>query len=172
MQEESKDNRKKGLTKAFIGKCLPLQKKKMLLNVSHDFSEKKEIINNLVEKPFTLEERQKLNGTSITKLPVTAASIELYNLMTLNEGKTFCSIEMRPKGAIFSFNVKSEVYSLVVPYYKLKIYKGRAEEYSFYQDNNFIKVWAGAGDADVHSFVKKMRRFKSDTDFTRIEDLL
>jgi hypothetical protein len=160
------------LYKGFERKCLPLEKKKMLLNISQDFSDKREEINELVGKPFNLEERQELQKTSIHELPVTAASIEIYNLLVLNEGQAqkHCNIEMRPKGVLISFRAAGETYSLVIPFYKLKIYKGRAEEYSFYKDQYFIKVHAGAGQAEVHSFIKKLRHYKADKALPRIED--
>ena len=142
----------------------------MLLNISHDYTEKKGQIDELVGKPFNLEERKKLAGISLRDIPVTAASIDLYNLMVLNETQTFCNLEMRHKGLIISFRVKDDTYSLVIPYYKLKIYKGRAEEYSFYKDKYFVKIWAGAKEADVHSFVKKIRHYKADQALPRIED--
>src|SRR6056297_976883 len=116
----------------------------MLLNVSQDLAKKKEIISTEVGKPFTLEDRKKLEGTILTEIAVTAASIDLYNLMVLHEAQIFCSLEMRPKGVIISFRAKDDIFSLVIPYYKLKIYKGKAEEYSFYMDHYFIKISAGA----------------------------
>lgn len=144
----------------------------MLLNLSHDLAKKKKIITSEIGKPFDLEQRKKMNGILLTDLPVTAASIDLYNLMVLNEAPVNCSIEMRSKGVAISFKVKQEIYSLVIPFYKLKIYKGRAEEYSFYKDHYFIKIWAGAKDEDTHKFVKKLKNFKADTAHPRIEDFL
>lgn len=149
---------------------LTFRKKKMLLNISRDFSEKREEINELVGKPFTLEERQKLEGITLNNLIITAASIEIYNLLVLNEGQSHCNLEIRPKGVLMSFRAAGETYSLVIPFYKLKIYKGRAEEYSFYKDNNFIKVRAGTEQAEVHSFIKKLRHYKADKALPRIED--
>lgn len=149
---------------------LTFRKKKMLLNISRDFSEKREEINALVGKPFNLEERKKFEGITIHKLIITAASIEIYNLLVLNQGQSHCNLEMRPKGILMSFRAAGETYSLVIPFYKLKIYKGRAEEYSFYKDNHFIKIRAGADEADVHSFIKKLRRYKADKALPRIED--
>lgn len=142
----------------------------MLLNISNDYTEKKKQIDELVGKPFNLEERKKLDGISLRNIPVTAASIDLYNLMVLNEGQTSCNFEMRRKGLIISFRAKDDTYSLVIPYYKLKIYKGRAEEYSFYKDKYFVKILAGAKETDVHSFVKKIRHYKADQALPRIED--
>jgi len=144
----------------------------MLLNLSHDLQKKQEQISAEVGKPFDLEARKKFEGISLTEIPVTAASIDLYNLMVLNESQVFCSIEMRPKGVIISFRAKTDMYSLVIPFYKLKIYKGRAEEYSFYKDHYFIKIWAGAGQAETHAFVKKLKNYQADTAHPRIEDML
>lgn len=142
----------------------------MLLNISQDFSDKREEINDLAGKPFNLAEREELKSTSLRELPVTAASIEIYNLLVLNEGQTNCTLEMRSKGVLISFNAGGETYSLVIPFYKLKIYKGRAEEYSFYKDHHFIKIHAGAGQHEVHSFIKKLRHYKADKALPRIED--
>ena len=52
----------------------------MLINISEGFLERKEEIDAAVGKPFTLEERQKHEKTSITGLFITAASIDIYNL--------------------------------------------------------------------------------------------
>ncbi len=134
---------------------LIFRKKRMLLNISRDFSDKREEINDLIGKPFNLSERQELEKTSLHELPVTAASIEIYNLLVLNEGQSNCNLEMRSKGIIISFRAAGETYSLIIPFFKLKIYKGRAEEYSFYKDNHFIKIHAGANQPEVHSFIKK-----------------
>ena len=142
----------------------------MLVNISRDFSEKREDINNLIGKAFPLEDRKELEGTSLHNLIVTAASIEIYNLLVLNEGQSHCNIEMRPKGIIMSFRAGGETYSLVIPFYKLKIYKGRSEEYSFYKDNYFIKIRAGAEEKDVHAFIKKLRNYKADKALPRVDD--
>ena len=144
----------------------------MLLKVSEDLAKKKELISNTLGKPFNLQKRKELEGTVLSNIAVTAASIDLYNIMVLHEDKIICNLEMRPKGIVISFRVKNDMYSLVIPFYKLKIYKGKAEEYSFYKDHYFIKIWAGADQAEVHKFVKKIKIYQTDTSFPRIEDIL
>ena len=145
-------------------------KKAMLVNISRDFNEKREEINQLIGKAFPLDQRKELEGTSLHNLIITAASIEIYNLLVLNEGQSHCNLEMRPKGVILSFRAGGETYSLVIPFYKLKIYKGRSEEYSFYKDSYFIKIRAGAEEKEVHAFIKKLRHYKADKALPRIED--
>lgn len=144
----------------------------MLVNISNDYSTKKLQIDAEVGKPMKLEERQEMGGISCTNVIITAASIDIYNLIVLNEGKNTCSIEIRPKGIIITFRSQNDTFALVIPYYKLRIYKGRAEEYSFYRDNRFIKIWADKNDPAIHQFIRKIRNHKFDNAPTRVEDLL
>jgi hypothetical protein len=143
----------------------------MLLNISEGFSEKKELIDTTVGKPFNLEQRQKLINTSLSGLPVTAASIDIYNLLVLNEGNSFCTVELRSKGVIISFKAREDTFALLIPFHKLRIYKGKAEEYSFYKDHYFIKVQVISSHDEAHQFIRKIKNLKIDTSNPRIEDL-
>ncbi|GAB2780613.1 hypothetical protein [Salinimicrobium soli] len=143
----------------------------MLLNISEGFSAKKELIDTTVGKPFNLEERQKLKNTSLSGLLITAASIDIYNLLVLNEGISYCTVELRSNGVIISFRAKTDSFALLIPFYKMKIYKGKAEEYSFYKDNYFIKIQAKAKEPEIHQFIRKIKDLKIDNSNPRIEDL-
>ena len=85
---------------------------------------------------------------------------------------------MTKSGTIFSVYIREnlvrfrsilETFALVIPFWKLKIYKGKAEEYSIYRDHYFIKV--EAKDDNVHNFFKKLIAYKEDNAPTRIDDL-
>lgn len=131
----------------------------MLLNLSENNSAAKEKIEAEIGKPFDLKTREKLKGIDSGMLEITDSSIDIYNLLVLNEGMSTCSVEMRPDGIIVRFQAALENYGLVIPYYKLNIYKGRAREYSIYRDQYFIKVKADR--QKVHDFMKKVRSYKA-----------
>lgn len=132
----------------------------MLINLSQDKDQLKQKIEEQIGKPFTLSEREELNGIDSGLLEITSSSIDIYNLLILNQGMSTCSIEMRPDGILIRFQAALETYALVVPYYKLKIYKGQAKEYSLYRDNYFIKV--KADQQKTHDFMRKLRHFKAE----------
>ncbi|MDR6301312.1 hypothetical protein [Mesonia maritima] len=132
----------------------------MLLNVSYNNAEIKEKINTEVGKAFTLVERIKMDGIGSGKLFITTTSIEIHNLLILDKYINTCGIEMRPDGIIVTFRSLLETYALIIPYYKLKLYKGRAEEYSIYRDNYFIKIKADT--KNVHNFMKKLLDYKAE----------
>ena len=130
----------------------------MLLNISYNDPEQKQRIEKTVGKPFSLKKRWALGGIGSPKLMINSCSIDIHNLLILDQNLNQCNIELRPQGIIIRFRSLLETYGLVVPYYKLKIYKGKAEEYSIYQDHYFIKVKADT--KAVHRFFKKIMEEK------------
>lgn len=142
----------------------------MLVNISYNQPKVKEKIIAEVGPPFTLVERFKMNGTGSPKLHITSTSIDIHNLLVLDNNANICNIEMRPKGIIVMFRSLLETYALVIPYYKLNLYKGRAEEYSIYKDHSFIKI--KAGEPPIHKYMMKIIDFKTGSAPTQVEDML
>ncbi len=143
----------------------------MLLQVSYNDKEITRKIDAKPGKPFTLRERFKMRGIGSPKLVLTETSIQISNLMNLDNNRNVCNIEMRPNGIIVGFRSKLNSYALIIPYYKLVLYKGKAEEYSIYKDDYFFKIEARARDKSVHSFIKKVIDAKNAAAPERLEDL-
>ncbi|MCL6218379.1 hypothetical protein [Zunongwangia pacifica] len=141
----------------------------MLLNISYNNPDIKEKIDREVGKTLTLSDRFKLKGSGSPRLIITSVSIDIHNLLILDNNRNTCNIEIRPGGIIVRFRSILETYALVIPFWKLKIYKGKAKEYSIYRDHYFIKV--EAKDENVHKFFKKLIAYKDDNAPTRIDDL-
>lgn len=141
----------------------------MLLNVSYSDKKITKKIDAEVGKPFPLKERWKMGGIGSPKLKIVEASMEIRNLLILDNNVDYCNIEMRPKGIIVGFRSLLESYALIIPYYKLTIYKGNLAVYSVYRDNYFIKVEADT--KAVQKFFRKLLDYKTDNAPTNIEDL-
>lgn len=130
----------------------------MLLNVSYNDPKIKKQINSEVGAPFSLRERWKLGGIGSSKLKITHASIDIHNLLVIDNNNNSCNIELRPKGIIVRFRSLLETYGLIIPYYKLKVYKGQAQEYSIYRDHYCIKI--AATEKNIHEYFKKINAQK------------
>lgn len=143
----------------------------MLLNVSYNNPEVKRKIDAEVGPPFGLRERIKQGGIGIGHLVITESSIQIQNFLALDKYRNKCNIELRPGGIIVGFRALLDSYALIIPYWKLNLYKGRAEEYSIYRDNYFIKIEAKAKDKKVHNFVKRILAEKAKQAPTNIDDL-
>ncbi len=141
----------------------------MLLNVSYNDKNVTKKINDALGKPFTLRERIRLGGIGSPRLEITQASTAISNLLILDNNADCCNIEMRPGGIIVGFRSLLESYALVIPYYKLTIYKGDLGIYSVYRDHYFVKVKADT--KAVQKFFRKLLDYKADNAPTSIEDL-
>ncbi len=130
----------------------------MLLNVSYNNRKIKEITDKEVGESFSIRERLKMQGIGSPKLFITSTSIEINKLLILDNNTNVCNIEIRPKGIIVGFRSLLESFALVIPFYKLSIYKGKADEYSIYKDHYFIKIRATK---QIHSFIKKIMTYKA-----------
>ncbi len=132
----------------------------MLVNVSYNNPEITRRIDQLVGKPFTLKERWAMKGIGSPKLFITEASMEIRNLLLLDNNRDSCNIELRPKGIVLRFRSLLETYALVIPYYKLTLYKGDLGIYSVYMDHHFVKVQADT--KAVQKFFVRMLGYKAD----------
>ena len=141
----------------------------MLVNVSYNNKEITKKVDDAVGKPFPLKERFSMGGIGSPKLFITETSIEIRNLLILDNNVNSCNIELRPKGIIVRFPSLLETYALVIPYYKLTIYKGDLALYTVFNDHYFIKVRADT--KAIQKFFKKILNLKIDNAPTSIEDL-
>ena len=131
----------------------------MLKNVSYNNSKIKSEINDVLGNPFTIFERIKLRGVGSPKYIISQTDSIITNLLNLDNNTNQCNIELRPKGIIVSFRSLLETYALIIPFYKLKLFKGQSNVYSIYIDEDFIKILAKK--KNEHEFIKKINKFKS-----------
>jgi hypothetical protein len=131
----------------------------MLANVSYNNKAQRESIDTLVGKPFTLMNRLKLGGVGSPKLHVVSSSKEIDSLFVLDHNDNTCNIELRPNGIILRFRSLLETYGLIIPYYKLTIFKGTAEAYNIHMEHH--KVGIAAKSKNVRDFFKKIQQQKA-----------
>lgn len=141
----------------------------MLLNVSYNNSEITRKVDSEVGKPFKLKERWAMGGIGSPKLFITATSIEIRNMLILDNNIDCCNIEIRPKGIIVRFRSLLETFALVIPFYKLTIYKGDLAIYSIFRDKYFIKVKSDT--KAIQKFFRKILDYKVENAPTSIADL-
>lgn len=110
-----------------------------------------------------------MGGIGSPKLYITEASIDIYNLLVLDNSTNSCNVEMRPNGIIVRFRSRLETYALIIPYYKLNVYKGDIGIYSIYMDHYFIKVRSDT--KAIQRFFRKLMDHRADNLPTNLEDL-
>ena len=126
----------------------------MLLNISYNSDKNKELILSLVGKPYNIWSLIKIGKIGSPRLQIISASKEISKLLSYDNNIDWCNIELRPKGVIIRFRSLLETYGLIIPYYKLTLFKSDSNEYSFYCDTIKIKVLAKTKNSI--DFIKKI----------------
>ena len=130
----------------------------MIKNLSYNSKKINAVLLELVGRPFSFIERLKLGGIGSNKLVIADASKEIVELLRLDNNVNYCNIEIRKNGLIIRFRSLLETYGLIIPYYKLIIYKGESNIYSLYKDTSYIKFFADNKSTSL--FMKKIIRLK------------
>ena len=112
------------------------------------------------DRPFSLLERLKQKGIGLGKLIIIKASKEIENLLVLDQNINQCNIERRPNGIIIYFRVLLETYALIIPYYKLVVFKVDSDIYTFHIDHRMIKI--KVNNKKDHEFIKNILDKKAD----------
>lgn len=98
------------------------------------------MINEAVGNSYGFLERFRLKGIGSPKLFINEASTEIDELLVRDKYINSCNVELRPRGIVVRFRSVLDTYALVIPYFKLTLYKGKEDEYSIYADHHFLKI--------------------------------
>ena len=131
----------------------------MVLNTSHTDRKVDRQISTLVGEAFSILKRFEMRGIGSPKLAIVQTSTDLHTLLSVNQDRLRCSIELRPKGILIHFKSRLDTYALPIPYHKLSIYKGEAATYSLFMDQHKIKF--SATDPKVKAFITKILNEKA-----------
>ena len=95
----------------------------MLVETTYDNKENKELINDLVGKPFSLLQSIKMNGIGSKRMIVDDVSPNMNSLINAVSDINYANIELRPKGILILINKGLKNFTWVIPYYQLVMYK-------------------------------------------------
>lgn len=131
----------------------------MLYNISYKDPKIEREINELVGKSYSLIENLKNGGIGSPKLFITRCSAAIFDLLHVNNTVKFCNIELRPKGIIIGFQSRLDVYALVIPYYKLVLFKP-GNSITFHIDHHYISIDYSKNSKGVQKFINKLEMDK------------
>ncbi len=131
----------------------------MLKNLSYKDPKIEKQINSLVGNEFSIFNRIKLNGIGSQKMYIKKCDNEIYDLLRNDYELSICNIEIRPKGIIIYIKSNLETYGIIIPYYKLILFKVNDEEYTINANTNFLKV--KIKNRSDHNFFKKINSQKA-----------
>jgi hypothetical protein len=95
----------------------------MLIDTTHHNSEHKQIISDLVGKPYSLVQKLKLRGVGSKRMIIDEVSPNLQQVLNTVSDINYGNIELRPKGILIHITKGLKNFTWIIPYYHLVIYK-------------------------------------------------
>lgn len=95
----------------------------MILDSTHTNKEHKNIINDLVGKPYSFFESLRMGGVGSKRMIIEDVSPNMKHYLNLVSDINYANIEMRPGGIIIYINKGLKNFTWIIPFYQLVIYK-------------------------------------------------
>lgn len=135
----------------------------MILETTFIQKDQKQIINDLVGKPYSFFETFKLKGIGSKRLVIEDVSSNLKTYINSVSNITYANIELRSGGILIYINKGLKIFTWVIPYYQLVIYKTNGA--SIHAQGHFIHFMNNKTLKENKSFFQKMMNEKIKHDY-------
>jgi hypothetical protein len=122
-----------------------------------DKDEAKEI-NTILGDSFSFFQILKLRGIGSSRFVIDSVSEKLSQTMNKVSDINYCSIELRPKGILVNITQQINLFSWVIPYYKLVIFNSNT--FSIHANGSYIKMVKDKNYSNNKNFISKMLKLK------------
>ena len=134
----------------------------MIYNRTHFNEEEEKKINTILGNSFSFLQILKLRGVGSSRLIVHSVSENLSHTINKVSDINYCSIELRPYGILVNITQQLNLFSLIIPYYKLVIFN--SETFSIHADGSNIKIIKDKHYLNNKNFISKMMKLKISVD--------
>ena len=117
----------------------------MVLNTTHDNKGNKELLNDLVGKPFSLLQSIKLKGIGSKRMVINDVSPNLKVYLNQVSDINYGNIELRTSGILIHITKGLQNFTWAIPYYQLVVYKTNGSsihaqgKYIHFKNNRMLK---------------------------------
>jgi len=130
----------------------------MLFNTTHTNKQDKELINDLLGKPFSLFQSIKMGGIGSKRMIIEEVSPNIQILLNKVSDINYGNIELRPSGIVVMITKGLKNYSWAIPYRQLVIYKTNG--ISIHAQGKFVRFKSNKTLKENKNFFKKMIQMK------------
>lgn len=95
----------------------------MILNVTHTEKDHKQLLSDVVGRPFTLLESFKMKGVGSKRMIIGEVSPNFQPYLNTVSDISYANIELRTNGILIFINKGLQNFVWAIPYYHLVIYK-------------------------------------------------
>ncbi len=130
----------------------------MILNATYTNRENKEIIKDLIGRPYSFLESIKMGGVGSKRMIIEEVSPNLSEYLNKVSVVNYANIEMRTNGIISYINKRLKNFTWIIPYYQLVYYKTNGA--SIHAQGKFIHFRNNITFKENTAFLKKLLTVK------------
>ena len=131
----------------------------MIYNRTYFNNEDEKEINKTLGNSFSFLQILKLRGVGSSRFIVHSVSENLSHTINKVSDINYCSIELRPHGILVNITQQLNLFSLLIPYYKLVIFN--SDTFSIHADGSNIKIVKDRNYLNNKNFINKMMKLKT-----------
>ena len=131
----------------------------MICNRTYFDKEDEKKINEILGDSFSFLQTLKLRGVGSSRFIVHSVSESLSHTINKVSDINYCSIELRPSGILVNITQQLNLFSWLIPYYKLVIFN--SDTFSIHADGSNIKIVKDKNYLNNKNFISKMIKLKT-----------
>ncbi|MFH4968107.1 hypothetical protein V8G61_07870 [Gaetbulibacter sp. M240] len=126
----------------------------MILNSTYKNKEEKQLLEDVVGKPFSFFESLKMGGIGSKRMIIRDVSPNLKEFMNKVDDINYANIELRKSGVLIYINKGLQNFTWAIPYYQLVMYKTNGA--SIHAQGRFIQFKNNKTFKENKGFFEKM----------------
>lgn len=130
----------------------------MIINSTYHNKEQKQLIIDLIGKPYSFLESLRLGGIGSKRMIIESVSPNMTSYLNKIADINYANIEMRPNGILIYINKGLQNFTWVIPYYQLVMYKTNGA--SIHAQGKFIQFKNNKTFKENKTFFDKLMRIK------------
>jgi len=131
----------------------------MICNRTYFDEEDEKKINEILGDSFSFLQTLNLKGVGSSRFIVHSVSDSLSHTINKVSDINYCSIELRPSGILVNITQQLNLFSWLIPYYKLVIFN--SDTFSIHSDGSNIKIVKDRNYLNNKNFISKMIKLKN-----------
>ena len=133
----------------------------MIYNRTYFNKDEAKEINNYIGNSFSFLQIFKLRGIGSSRFVIDSVSEKLSQTINEVSDINYCSIELRPNGILVNITQQLNLFSWIIPYYKLVIFNSNT--FSIHANGSYIKIVKDKNYSNNKNFISKMLRLRQDS---------
>ena len=133
----------------------------MIYNRTYFNKEEAKEIDSTVGNSFSFLQILKLRGIGSSRFVIHSVSKKLSQTINEVSDINYCSIELRPNGILINITQQLNLFSWIIPYYKLVIFNSNT--FSIHSSGSYIKMVKDKSYSNNKKFITKMLKLRQES---------